>query len=120
MTSSRYRRSPTEGEMLRVFFDLARSTGGYAWHVRDARGQAVAGMPDLIVAVPPVLALYELKTQGDRTSPLQADVLETIEQCSLVFSGVVRPVPRTPDEMTIDEAVRLIARYRPELEIDYP
>lgn len=114
---TRYRRSATEAEMIRTFTDLARAGAGYCWHIRDARKQQTEGLTDLVVAIPPVLALYELKTQRDTTSALQQQVLSVLGRCSIVESGIVRPVPKHIDELSIDEALDRILVHRPDLEM---
>lgn len=113
-----WRRSATEAEMIRTFSDLANAGGGMCWHVRDARKQQTEGLTDLIVAIPPVVAFYELKTQRDTTSALQRQVLGVLGRCSVVESGIVRPVPKHIDELSIDEALDRILVWRPDLEIE--
>lgn len=103
--------------MIRTFSDLATTGGGYCWHVRDARRQQTEGLTDLIVAVPPVLAMYELKTQRDVTSQLQHQVLDVLGRCSTVVSGIVRPVPKHEGELSIDEALERILVWRPDVDV---
>lgn len=117
MTSSTLTKHATEAQMVKLFSDLAAAGGGHCFHIRDARGQQVAGCPDIILAIEPVIALYELKTQRDVTSPLQARVLDLLTRCDRIESGIVRPVPKQAGELTMDEAVWRIVRHRPDLEM---
>lgn len=112
-----YRKSMTEGDMLAAFADLAHACGGYMWHVRHAAGQRLEGLPDVILAAPPVVALYELKTQRDRVSSLQQDVMTTLAGCDVVVSGIVRPVPKHDGELTVDEALSKVLCMRRDLEL---
>lgn len=117
MSARAYRRSATEAEMLETFADLANAGGGFLRHVRDARGQNLNGLPDVILAVPPVLALYELKTRRDRMRPEQVRVLDILNRCNVIVSDKVRPEPKHDDEWSIDEALGRIVVWRPDLEI---
>lgn len=50
--------------MLKLFGDLAMGGGGFLKHIRDARRQNVEGLPDVILAVPPVLALFDAQWEA--------------------------------------------------------
>lgn len=117
MTSSTLTRTMTEAQMVKTFTDLAYSSGGFCFHIRDARRQAVTGLTDLILAVPPVVGFIELKTQRDTISPDQVRVLDILSRCSQIVSGTVRPVPKHDDEWTLDEALARIVAARPDLEV---
>jgi hypothetical protein len=98
---------PTEDDLLSPFADLERAGLAFTFHVRDARGQRLAGLPDVICIVPSTgrLGLFEIKTQRDRLSPRQQAVIAALAQCRELVSGVIRPEPR-PGELSLDEALR--------------
>ena len=115
--TARFRRSATEAEMLALFAGLAAGGGGFMKHIRDARRQNVEGLPDVICAVPPVLALFELKTRRDELRYEQMRVLDILSQCNVIVSGRVRPVPKRDGEISLDEAIDKLLVYRPDLEV---
>lgn len=112
-----YRRGMTEAEMLSHFAGLALGGGGFMKHIRDARRQNVEGLPDVILAVPPVLALFELKTRRDELRAEQIHVLDVLSRCTVIVSGKVRPVPKREGELSMDEARERIMVWRPDLEV---
>ena len=105
----------TEADLLKVFTDLEDKAGlAFVFHVRDARGQRLDGLPDLIVVVPSgaggtgrggVIAFYELKTQTDRVTPRQQAIVDALNRCTRVESAIVRPTPRD-GELSVLEALR--------------
>lgn len=117
MTAVVVRRAMTEAEMVKAFTDLAYAGGGFCFHVRDARRQAVTGLTDLVLALPPVVGFIEVKTQRDTIRPEQARVLDVLSRCSVIVSGTVRPVPKHPGEWSLDEALARLVACRSDLEI---
>ena len=103
--------------MVKALSDAAYAGGGFCFHVRDARRQNVKGMPDILLALPPVVGFIELKTQRDTIRPDQVRVLDILSRCSQIVSGTVRPVPKHDDEWTLDEALARIVAARPDLEV---
>jgi hypothetical protein len=101
--------SPTEDDLLSPFADLERAGLAFTFHVRDARGQRLAGLPDVICIVPSTgrVGMFELKTQRDRVSARQRAVMAALSCCHAVVSGIVRPVPRV-GEISLDEALALL------------
>lgn len=81
--------------------------GGIAFHVRKAQGQDLEGLPDAILIAPPVVGLFELKTQRDRLSERQRYVLDLLARCDRIASGIVRPNPRD-GELSLDDALELL------------
>lgn len=115
----RYVTSTTEGDMLSTLEGYAQVEGGYCWHVRDARGQQVVGLPDTIILLPPkwhgarrpgTIGFFELKTQRDVLSPVQRHVLAMLGQASEIVSGVIRPQPKSLVEITLDDALLLLGK----------
>jgi hypothetical protein len=105
-------RGMSEAEMLQAFYDLEDKAGlGFVFHITDARGQRVVGCPDVIAILPDfvggcgTVGFFEVKTQRDRTSYRQHDVIEALDACCHVVTGIVRPVPHE-GEITLDEALR--------------
>jgi hypothetical protein len=86
------------------------------WDVRDATGQQLAGLPDVLIAFPPTFGAFELKTQGDRVSTLQRDVIAVLAACDVFVSGIVRPRPK-PGEISLDDALSMMTCLRRDLEV---
>ena len=111
-----YRESMTEAQMLKAIKDYAQAEGGYAFHVRDARAQDLAGLPDVIVFIPrsfnhpACVGFFELKTQSDKITSLQRNVLAVAGQAQEVVVGVVRPNPRGIAEMSLDDALESLGK----------
>jgi hypothetical protein len=109
----RYRRSMTEDDMERGIADAVHRLGGYCWHVRDSRALNVEDMLDLLIIVPAtverpgIVALLETKSQFRQLTPGQGDVLDMLDGCSILISGVVRPDPK-PGEMSYDDCLRAL------------
>jgi hypothetical protein len=114
----RYRASMSESDMLTLLRDYVEAEGGVFWHIRDARGQEVVGVPDVICILPPrrgvapgIVAFFELKTQKDRVTVQQLNVLRLADMATEVVAGIVRPNPRSQFlEITIDDALELLGR----------
>lgn len=115
--STALRSTMSESDMLRTFADLAAAAGGHMWHVRHAQGQRLEGLPDVIIAAPPIVGLFELKTQHDRVSPVQQAVMASLSSCDHIVSGIVRPVPKHAGEISLDEALNKIVCLRRDLEL---
>jgi hypothetical protein len=115
-----YEKSMSEQEMLTALREYAKAEGGFLWHVRDARGQNVEGMPDTIILIPRsfahpgVAAFFEIKTQRDKASVLQQQVIFVAGTITEVAAGIIRPVPKHPTEITLDEALELLGWQEPE------
>jgi len=96
----------TEADLLKVFTDLEDKAGlAFVFHVRDARGQRLAGLPDLIVVAGDTLGAFETKTQRDEVTERQSDVIRALSAITRVEAAIVRPVPR-PGEIDVAEALR--------------
>lgn len=113
----RYRESMTEAQMLKALRDYTLLEGGFFFHVRDARAQEAEGLPDTILLLPPkygvrpgIAAFFEVKTQGDRISPVQRKVIHTIGQAQEIAYGIIRPRPKSPLEITLDDALELLGK----------
>jgi hypothetical protein len=106
----------TEAQILKALKDYAGVEGGYCFHVRDSRMQDTTGMPDTLIllprsyAHPGIVALFEIKTQYDRTSRLQQKVLEVASQAQEIVAGIVRPNPKAFNEYSLDEALELLGK----------
>jgi hypothetical protein len=102
-----YRSLPTEDQMEATIREAVELHGGRCWHVRDSRRLDVQDMPDLLIILPPHVALLELKSQRRKVTPGQQSVMELLERCHIVTSGIVRPEPRD-GEMSLNEALALL------------
>jgi hypothetical protein len=101
-----YVASMTEASMLRRFTDIEDKAGlGFVFHVRQARGQRLVGLTDVIAIVGETLGAFEIKTQRDRVSERQYAVLNALAAVRRVETGIVRPIPKD-GEITLDEAIR--------------
>lgn len=111
MSIQQYRRLPLEVDMERTITEAVELLGGRVFSVRDSRGLNVQDMPDLLIILPPVVALLELKSQRRKITDGQLDVLAMLAECDRVVSGVVRPDPKD-GEISLDEALEVISRWR--------
>jgi hypothetical protein len=109
--------SMTADQMLQSLKDYAVAEGGFCFHIRDARGQDVEGMPDALVLIPRsfqhpgIIGLFEIKSQTDTVTVLQEQVLLVAETATEVVSGIIRPVPKKPLlEITLDDALELLGK----------
>lgn len=110
--ATRYRRSATEAEIEKAIRDAVEALGGRCWHVRDSRGMDVEDMPDLLIVLPPIVALIELKSQRRQVTPGQEQVLDLLSGCRRIVSGIVRPHPK-PGEMSQDDVLAIIQGISP-------
>lgn len=113
----RYTASMSEAAMLKTLRDYTLFEGGFFWHVRDARAQDVEGLTDTIILLPPrygvhpgIVGFFEVKTQGDRVSPVQRKVIHLLGQASEIAYGIVRPRPKNLAEITLDDALALLGK----------
>jgi len=108
----------SESDMLKALRDYVQAEGGVFWHIRDARGQEVVGVPDVICILPPrrgvapgIVAFFELKTQADRVTVQQRHVLRLADMATEIVAGIVRPNPRNQLlEITLDDALTLLGK----------
>jgi hypothetical protein len=103
----RYRASALEADLEKSISDAVKALGGRTFHVRDSRGLDIEDMPDLLVISPPLVALWELKSQRRYVTPGQAEVLELLTYCERLESGVIRPIPRE-GELSLDSALAIL------------
>lgn len=105
----RYRRLPSEEQMMRAIADLVALKNGRWFHVRDARtSPELADMWDLGIVISGFAALVEVKSQTRIVTPGQhqvADLLGTVER---FWGGVVRPIPKSDAEMSYDEFLAML------------
>lgn len=91
----------TESQLQRQLLDVADLLGYPAFHDPDVRkcphcgrvepDRRRRGFPDLVIAAPPTLYVWELKTMRGRPSPEQEAWLDALAKCERVASGLVRP-----------------------------
>lgn len=98
-----YRRLPTEAAMEHAIRRAVSLKGGRCWHLGDARNAPeLTDLTDLIVVVPGVAALAELKSMRRVVTPGQREVADLLATVERFVGGIVRPVPRN-GEMSYDE-----------------
>ena len=106
-----------ESDALKFWEDYARCNYGIFWHVRDARGQNVEGMPDVLMVLPKwdgssVLVALEIKCRRDRLRSAQREAVFALGAVAGSVVGVVRYGKKRDIsplvEMTQDEAVSAI------------
>jgi hypothetical protein len=102
-----YRAQTTEAQMTSSITDLVEALGGAWGHLRDSRGFAMEGVPDLIVCAPPVLGLLELKRVTGKPSPAQVRWLSLLARCDRLVTGLVRPLP-VGEDYGLDEVLALL------------
>lgn len=95
-----------ESEIEQTIKDYVERWGGRCWHVRDSRRKDVTDMPDLLIVLPPVVALIETKSQRRTVTLGQQAVMAQLELCDEVVAGVVRPAPRV-NEWSVEQLFRL-------------
>lgn len=92
---------------------FVRVYGGQGWHVRDARGQRLADLPDVLMVLPrpdgsALVAVLEIKIGRDALRPGQRDALDRFARAGAVALVVRYNRPPGEGEVDQDEAVRLI------------
>lgn len=116
MSGDTFRERMTEAQMLQTLKDYAQAQGGFFWHVRDARGQDLQFMPDTLILIPRaydqpgVVGLFEIKTQRDRVSVMQQQAIFIAQSITEVAAGIIRPTPKHPTEITLDEALARLGK----------
>ena len=95
-----------EKELLATVVEMAEAHCGLVHHTLDVGprpcpncgakvGQHAKrigpGFPDLVIALPPTLYLWELKSQLGRVSPDQQVWADTLGRCTKIQSGIYRP-----------------------------
>lgn len=88
--------------------DLVKHKHGRVFHLRDAsRAPELVDLPDLIVLLPGLVALLELKSARRAVTPGQAEVAGLVASAGRVVGGIVRAVPRA-GEIGYDEMLELL------------
>jgi hypothetical protein len=81
---------------------------GRMFYVRDSRAAPeTQDMTDLIVVVPGLAALLELKSQRRATTPGQAEVAALLRTVTRFVGGIVRPQPKD-GELGYDEVLAIL------------
>lgn len=110
----KYQNSMTEAQMLKALKDYTGAEGGFFFHVRDARGLDVEGMPDCVILIPRsprrmgVCAFFELKTQYDKVTSRQRHIIQAAGQIDETVGAIIRPNPKGILEVTLDDALALL------------
>lgn len=115
MTADEYQERMTEAQMTDTIVEKVRSLGGRCWHVRDSRkSPETEDMPDLVIVIPGLVALIELKSAKRQVTPGQQHVMDIAHcispsQDNLIdgLATIVRVKPR-PDEMAFDHFLALL------------
>jgi hypothetical protein len=82
----------TEAEMQATITELVERKHGRVFHIRDSRfAPEMEAFPDLVIICPPILAIVELKSIKRRVTPNQQAVLDLLEQCTGLVTGIFRP-----------------------------
>lgn len=107
-----YRRLPTEAQMLHAIEQKVDYLGGRLWHVnRSDECPELTDLPDLIVIVPGLAALVELKSQRRTVTRGQREVAALLATAERFWGGIVRPVPRA-GEMSYDAFLEMLEALR--------
>ena len=96
----------TEKALLATVVELAEALKLPLFHVLDTRNHAKVigpGWPDVVIAIPPYLYVFELKSQRGRISPDQQRWLDILAKCRTVVSGVLRPSDLDELQRTLEE-----------------
>ena len=93
-----------EASLQASIVELASLLGWRVFHVHDSRRSIGAGFPDLLLARPPRVLVFELKREGRYPTATQRGWLEALAECPGIESGVWRP--RDWLDGTIERALR--------------
>lgn len=111
MTPAAYQQRATEAQMQDAVGELVTLRGGRFFHLEDARkAPELEDLPDWLILLPPTVYLMEAKSQRRPTTLGQRSVLALLAECPRAVSGIVRPVPRTPEEIAFDHLLALLER----------
>jgi hypothetical protein len=102
-----YEATATEADLEATIKAWVEHRGGRCFHVNDSRGQDVEDMLDLLIILPPAVALIELKKRR-RLTDGQASVLALLDRCDTVIAGVVRSQRRRSGEWSLDECLEVL------------
>jgi len=103
-----YQATTTEAGMRKALTDLVTVRGGRLWFVRDSRrAPETEDMPDVLILVPGLAVIAELKSQRRRLTAGQMQVAELLASCERAVCGVVRPIPKA-GEMGYDELLEAL------------
>lgn len=89
----------SEEELVALVVDGVHILHGKVAHFRPAETrkgwrtpvQGDKGFPDLVLAIPPTLYIWEAKAQRGRLSPEQLEWAEILGRCTTLESGLIRP-----------------------------
>ena len=109
-TAKAYGSTATEHSLELAIAEYVARNGGRCWHVRDSRGMNVVDMPDLLIILPPMIGLIELKSQRRKVTAGQHEVLRLISECRVIESGIVRPIPQE-GEMSLDDVLEVMEKW---------
>lgn len=120
LTAAQYRKRSTEAGMTDALGELVGYLGGRMWHVRDSRqSPETEDMPDLLIIVPGLVAVVELKSQRRQTTfgqTLVRELMHTIPDCPCVLAWHVRPEPnRVVGEKSFDQLFERLNASREEV-----
>lgn len=112
-------RPPTESDALAFWLGDSAHWGfvhlhrGRGWHVRNAKGQALTGLPDVLMLLPraggpDLVVALEIKVGRDRLSADQRDALDRFARAGAVALVVRYGRPPGEGEVDQDAAVDLI------------
>jgi hypothetical protein len=115
ISASDYGAAATEAGLEATIKAWVEYRGGRCFHVTDSRGQDVEDMLDLLIILPPVVALIELKKRR-RLTDGQASVLVLLDRCDTVIAGVVRSQRRRLGEWSLNELLAILDEAITEVE----
>lgn len=108
LDAAAFQRRATEDEMTAAIADIVKLKQGELWHLRDARrAPELENLTDLIIVIPGLAALVELKSQDRGITFGQRRVLTLLETVERFFGGVVRPEPN-PGETSYDDFLDIL------------
>lgn len=88
--AERLLRAIPEGDLQDQCRQVAELLDAPYFHDEDSR-RNYAGLPDTLIVIPPVLALWELKSETGRLSPEQERWGAGLQACSVLDYRIVRP-----------------------------
>jgi len=108
-TIDRYRATTTEAGMRRAIADLVALRGGRLWFVEDSRNcPEMTDAPDVLILVPGVVVVAELKSQRRRFTAGQIEVAALLASVERAVCVVVRPNPKD-GELSYDQLLEVLS-----------
>lgn len=103
--TAEYKATMREIDMEQTIREKVNAVGGRMFHIRDSRtARETKDMPDLLIIVPGMVAVIELKSQKRATTLGQREVADLMQTANRFMVGIVRPIPKA-GEYSFDQLI---------------